>query len=240
VCRYLNQSESSEYDYKQPFGIESTTIKQNIEQKPTFSNGITHQTVTDQTATSLTDCTDDNPFYSESMPDFQNRKRTPTGEDRIRSRSHPASSKMPKKDNPPFFVYLTRAQKVEYQNDRIEPNIKKALYMFADPLKPTTFLTLTNDIKVLQTNPENSNVLIAQIAMKAKIDRLTSELQIFCNSHNVIIPSTELVECPQTPVLTPLLRAKLLPDKDSNVLKGHSKIGILEFKNWSLNYRKRK
>jgi len=152
----------------------------------------------------------------------------------------PASSKMPKEDNPPFFVYLTRAQKVEYQNDRIEPNIKKALYMFADPLKPTTFLTLTNDIKVLQTNLENSNVLIAQIAMKAKIDRLTSELQIFCNSHNVIIPSTELVECPQTPVLTPLLRAKLLPDKDSNVLKGHSKIGILEFKNWSLNYRKRK
>ena len=55
---------------------------------------------------------------------------------------------MPKKDNPPFFVYLTRAQKVEYQNDRIEPNIKKALYMFADPLKPTTFLTLTNDISL--------------------------------------------------------------------------------------------
>ncbi len=75
--------------------------------------------------TELTDCTDNNPFCSESMPDFPNRKRTPEKVEYDPKATSPASSKTPKEDNPPFFVFLTRAQKVEYQNGRIEPNIKK-------------------------------------------------------------------------------------------------------------------
>ena len=55
--------------------------------------------------TELTDCTDNNPFYSESMPDFPNRKRTPEKIEHDPKATPPASSKMPKEDNPAFFVY---------------------------------------------------------------------------------------------------------------------------------------
>ena len=78
--------------------------------------------------TELTDCTDINPFYPESMPDFQSKKRTPEKIENDPKATPPASSKMPKEDNPPFFVYLTRPQKLDYHNDRIELNIRKALY----------------------------------------------------------------------------------------------------------------
>ena len=93
--------------------------------------------------TELTDCTDNNPFYRESMPDFQNKRRTPEKVDDLKAT--PALSKMSKEDNPPFFVYLTSSQKLDFQSDRIEPNIRKALYMFTDPRKPMTYLTLIND-----------------------------------------------------------------------------------------------
>ena len=85
--------------------------------------------------TELTDCTDDNPFYKESMPDFPSKKRTPEKIENDPKATPPALSKMSKEDNPPFFVYLTRSQKLDYQSDRIEPNIRKALYMFTDSRK---------------------------------------------------------------------------------------------------------
>ena len=107
--------------------------------------------------TELTDCTDINPFYPESMPDFQSKKRTPEKIENDPKATPPASSKMPKEDNPPFFVYLTRPQKLDYHNDRIELNIRKALYMFTDPRKPVIFLNLINELKVLQFNHENSH-----------------------------------------------------------------------------------
>ncbi len=69
--------------------------------------------------TELTDCTDDTPFYSESMADFQNRKRTPEKIEHDPKATPPALSKVPKEDYPSFYVFLTRAQKTEYQNDRI-------------------------------------------------------------------------------------------------------------------------
>lgn len=231
------------------------------------------------------------------MPDFPSKKRTPEKIENDPKATPPASSKMPEEDNPPFFVFLTRPQKLDYHNDRIEPNIREALCMFTDPRKPVNFLNLINELKVLQFNYENSHNPIAQIALKAKIDQLTNDLQIFCTSNNVTIPPAAPVnDCPTTPptggyaaekntgmdiadndhqtrddedvnaelfqalnqgfslpsseskvpqsneaferfILIPL-RSKLLPDKDSNVLKGHSKIGRLEFKSWGLNYRR--
>ena len=134
------------------------------------------------------------------MPDFQSKKRTPEKIENDPKATPPASSKMPKEDNPPFFVYLTRPQKMDYHNDRIELNIRKALYMFTDPRKPVIFLNLINELKVLQFNHENSHNPIAQIALKAKIDQLTSELQTFCTSNNVTIPPAAPVnDCPPTP-----------------------------------------
>ena len=73
-----------------------------------------------------------------------------------------------------------------------------------------TFLNMINDIKVLQANYENSNTPIAQIALKAKVDQLASELQIFCTSNSVIIPPAAPVnECPTTP--PPILHPEGIP-----------------------------
>ena len=75
--------------------------------------------------TELTDCTENNPFYRESMPDLLSKKRTPEKIEIDPKATPPASSKMSKEDHPPFFVYLTHPQKFDYRNDRIEPHIRE-------------------------------------------------------------------------------------------------------------------
>ena len=64
----------------------------NLEQTPTFPNGITDPTATDQTATSL----------------FREKGEVAFGSTPL------LLSKLSREDNPPFIVYLTKAQKLMY------------------------------------------------------------------------------------------------------------------------------
>ena len=92
----------------------------NLEQTPTFPNGITDPTATDHTATSL----------------FREKGEVAFGSTPL------LLSKLSREDNPPFIVYLTKAQKLMYAVDRIDDKIRKMLHQFTDSEKPTIYLTM--------------------------------------------------------------------------------------------------
>ena len=53
---------------------------------------------------------------------------------------------------------------------------------------------MIHDIKVLQTNLENSQVPIAKIAMTSRLDKMNNELKIFCESFKSLTPRTQVMD----------------------------------------------
>ena len=158
-------------------------MKRNLEQNPTFHNGII-----DPTATSLL-----------ILMNRESRKRNK--EDDAVGATPPPAGKLPREANPPFFAYLTKSQKASYSSERMDETIRKHLYEFTDPEKPTVYLTMLEQIKIRETNETKTSNVKTKAIINARTCQLKNELTLFYAMHAVQSHQNTEETCKSTPTV---------------------------------------
>ena len=158
-------------------------MKRNLEQNPTFHNGII-----DPTATSL-------------LIQMNRESRKRNKEDDAVGATPPPAGKLPREANPPFFAYLTKSQKASYSSERMDETIRKHLYEFTDPEKPTVYLTMLEQIKIRETNETKTSNVKTKAIINARTCQLKNELTLFYAMHAVQSHQNTEETCKSTPTV---------------------------------------